>query len=91
MSKIIHSPTLESAFVKKIENGQEEKMNEIEVFETESLKLPMMNQTQSSPCSEETFAFTILKRRKLETSKNESQYTYTKFPLPTSNLVERFF
>ena len=62
-------------------------MNEIEVFKTKSLKLPVVNQTQSSRCSDENFALSALKCRKLDTSKNESQYisknTYHFFQLST--------
>ena len=88
---IVHSPTFEKAVI-KIQN---EKTTQLSDDETDAIVILKLEQSESAATvadGEDDFASTILKKRRSELKGDTSSgYLNTKFLLPTSNLVERFF
>ena len=94
MAPIVHSPVLKSA-VCKLQNRQQSDLTEGEKAEISNLLI----QSVSKPVDvrnvneEEDFASSIIKKRKqeCETKSPDRMYIDTRFLLPTSNNLERFF
>ena len=90
-ASIIHCPLFESALM-KIQDFCEDSLSEAESNAVLAFKKPESQiENQGSPV--DSMAHEIIKRRKIEkkSSHPESKYFKTKFLLPSSNLVERFF
>ena len=94
MALIIHSPVFESA-VCKLQNGQQSDLTEVEKGEISNLLIQSVSQPEDVRIvnEEEDFASSIIKKRRqeCETKSPDRIYIDTRFLLPTSNILERFF
>ena len=94
MAPIVHSPVFESA-VCKLQNGQQSDLTEGEKGETSNLLIQSVSQPEDVRIvnEEEDFASWIIKKRRqeCETKSPDRMYIDTRFLLPTSNILERFF
>ena len=94
MALIVHSPVFESA-VCKLQNGQQSDLTEGEKGEISNLLIQSVSQPEDVRIvnEEEDFASSIIKKRRqeCETKSPDRMYIDTRFLLPTSNILERFF
>ena len=92
MAPIVHSPVFESA-VCKLQNGQQSDLTE-GLGEISNLLIQSVSQPEDvGIVNEEDFASSIIKKRRqeCETKSPDRMYIDTRFLLPTSNILERFF
>ena len=93
---IIHNPVFETAIC-KIQEGKENTLGVEEEGQIDVLKrsCDVVEIQNISAEDEDDFASHLLKKRKIEKRRSgesrESKYLSTKFLLPTSNILERFF
>ena len=94
MAPMVHSPVFESA-VCKLQNGQHSDLTEAEKGEISNLLIQSVSQPEDVRIvnEEEDFARSIIKKRRqeCETKSPNRMYIDTRFLLPTSNILERFF
>ena len=94
MAPIVLSPVFESA-VCKLQNGQQSDLKEGEKGEISNLLIQSVSQPKVVRIvnEEEDFASSIIKKRRqeCETKSPYRMYIDTRFLLPTSNMLERFF
>ena len=91
-SAIVHSKDFESAIV-KIQDEKYDCMNFSEKQATVFLKPSDDSEVEQIEGEEDSFAEAILKKRKFEKACKSKPILYkdTAFPVPTSNILERFF
>ena len=88
-AKIIHSPKFESAIV-KIQEKLHDTLDDEELAAVAVLKKEVIL-TQTRSDEQENSVAEFMKRRKMTKAEHDNGYIETRFLLPTSNLVERFF
>lgn len=88
---IVENVTFESALI-KVQRGEENKLSTQEKKAISHLRvIQMATRTSTEDIGRMSFAQTVLKKRKMEKEKKNSDYMDLRFILPTSNLCERFF
>ena len=88
-AKIIHSPKFESAIV-KIQEKMHDTLDDEELAAVAVLKKEVIL-TQTRSDEQENSVAEFMKRRKMTKAEHDNGYIETRFLLPTSNLLERFF
>ena len=88
-AKIIHSPKFESAIV-KIQEKMHDTLDDEELAAVAVLKKEVIL-TQTRSDEQENSVAEFMKRRKMTKAEHDNGYVETRFLLPTSNLLERFF
>ena len=88
-AKIIHSPKFESAIV-KIQEKMHDTLDDEELAAVAVLKKEVIL-TQTRSDEQENSVAEFMKRRKMTKAEHDNGYIETRFLLPASNLLERFF
>ena len=88
-AKIVHSPKFESAIV-TIQEKMHDTLDDEELAAVAVLKKEVIL-TQTRSDEQENSVAEFMKRRKMTKAEHDNGYIETRFLLPTSNLVERFF